>query len=129
MLYKLSFLIFVVHFISQDADVEAEEPTSEEVERKKVFLLGPAQEEFSGLMKEAFSANAGPKDKKGKLVFTCGCQYYKGGPCSQQFPLSELHDVRQSHFELSHEELDLVILSQIQSGMHHSKVSRMEMEI
>lgn len=65
----------------------------------------------------AFSVNAGKIDNKANSNFVCCCKFNKNQPCSLLFLLDEIKDLRESHQALEKEELDLVILAQIQSGI------------
>ncbi|XP_041373710.1 LOW QUALITY PROTEIN: uncharacterized protein LOC121386766 [Gigantopelta aegis] len=52
--------------------------------------------------------------------FQCSCKYYDGQPCSIQFTVDELQNVRLSFMELTREELDVAILAKLSCGMHLS---------
>ena len=50
----------------------------------------------------------------------CGCLKFNGKSCSQQFSLAHVTEVRASCFELTKDELDMVILGQVMAGMNLS---------
>ncbi len=49
---------------------------------------------------------------------TCGC---KGNPCSKQFLLTHVSEMRMSAMDLSHSELDMAILGQISACTNQSE--------
>ncbi len=52
---------------------------------------------------------------------TCGCKLYGGKPCSEHFKLTHITEIRMSAMDLSHSELDMVILGQISACSNQSE--------
>jgi hypothetical protein len=67
---------------------------------------------------DVFAENAGELDKKSKGDFLCSCKFGNGQPCSQLWSHAHLVDLRVHHQHLQRDELDLLILSHIQAGLH-----------
>ena len=65
-----------------------------------------------------FAVNAGKIDIKAHSNFVCCCKLNQNQPCSLLFSRDEIKGLRESHQALEKEELDLVILVQIRSGIH-----------
>lgn len=68
-----------------------------------------------------FAEDAGQADKKLDRHFTCSCKYHDSQPCSLLFTPVELCELRAHWQSLSRDELDLIVLSQIQAGIHDGK--------
>ena len=56
----------------------------------------------------------------------CGCSKWNGKNCVRQFSISFIQEVRMQCQELSHSELDLIILGQLQAFMNNSDIVSVE---
>ena len=65
-----------------------------------------------------------PYEMSGKEAeFKCSCKYNKGKPCFSRYARPELMEFRSQYKALNKKELDIAILSKIQTGMHLSPMT------
>ncbi len=58
---------------------------------------------------------------KTRMGATCGCKLYGGKPCSKQFSLTHVLEIRMSAMDLSPSELDVAVLGQISACTNQSE--------
>ncbi len=69
-------------------------------------------------------AEKDPYEMSGKEAeFKCHCKYFRGKPCYTRYERHELMAFRSQYKALNKKELDIAILSKIQTGMHLSPMT------
>jgi hypothetical protein len=66
-----------------------------------------------------YTPTAGSEDAKlAAGTFSCSCTLHNSQPCSSRYSIEQLLDMRMQHLVMTRDELDIVILAKLSTGIH-----------